>query len=53
MLRESVALVYEDFEEKKMEVSLEIPEEDVPYEMDRLQMSRAIGNLLTNGDYRV
>ncbi len=48
VLRESVALVYEDFEEKKMEVSLEIPEENVPYEMDRLQMSRAIGNLLTN-----
>lgn len=48
LLRESVALVYDEFEQKGMEVILEIPEENIPYEMDRLQMGRAIGNLLTN-----
>lgn len=48
LLRECVALVYADFEGRGMEVVLEIPEENVSYEIDRLQMSRAIGNLLTN-----
>lgn len=48
LLRECVALVYADFEEKGMEVVLEIPEENVSYEIDRLQMGRAIGNLLGN-----
>lgn len=48
LLRECVALVYADFEEKGMEVVLEIPEENVSYEIDRLQMGRAIGNLLSN-----
>lgn len=48
VLRECVALVYAEFEEGRMDVVLEIPEENVPYEIDRLQMSRAISNLLTN-----
>jgi len=48
LLRENVALLYADFEERGMELKLEIPEEAVPYEMDSVQMSRAIGNLLTN-----
>lgn len=48
LLRECVALVYAEFEEGKMDVVLEIPEENVPYEIDRLQMGRAISNLLTN-----
>lgn len=48
LLRECVALVYEEFEERGMEVTLEIPDENVSYEIDRLQMGRAIGNLLTN-----
>lgn len=48
VLRECVALVYAEFEEDRMDVVLEIPEENVPYEIDRLQMSRAISNLLTN-----
>lgn len=48
LLRESVALLYADFEEKGMEVVLEIPEESVPYVMDQIQMSRAVGNLLSN-----
>lgn len=48
VLRECVALVYAEFEEGRMDVVLEIPEENVPYEIDRLQMGRAISNLLTN-----
>lgn len=48
LLRENVALVYADFEERGMEVTLEIPEENVSYVVDRVQMGRAIGNLLTN-----
>lgn len=48
LLRESVALVYEDFEEKRMNLIVDIPEEPVICEIDRLQMGRAIGNLLTN-----
>lgn len=48
LLRESVTLLYADFEEKGMEVVLEIPEESVPYVMDQIQMSRAVGNLLSN-----
>lgn len=48
LMRESVALLYADFEEKGMELVVEIPEEPVFCEMDRLQMGRAIGNLLTN-----
>lgn len=48
LLRECVALVYAEFEEGRMDVVLEIPEENVPYEIDRLQMGRAISNLLTN-----
>lgn len=48
LLRECVALVYTDFEEKRMELVLEIPEEAVPYDLDRIQMNRAVGNLLIN-----
>lgn len=33
---------------KKMELKIEIPEEPIPYCMDKVQMSRAITNLLTN-----
>lgn len=48
LLRESVAFLYADFEEKGMELTLQIPEEAVPYQMDTVQMGRAIVNLLTN-----
>ncbi len=48
LLRESVAALYVDFEEKTMEVEMDVPEEKVPYEMDRIQMACAISNLLTN-----
>lgn len=48
LLREMTALLYTDFEERQMTLVLEIPEEEVPFEMDRVQMGRAITNLLTN-----
>ncbi len=48
LTREMAALTYADFEERKMELILEIPEERVPFEMDRLQLGRALANLLTN-----
>lgn len=46
--REITAHLYADFEDRDMELVLEIPEEKVPFEMDRLQFGRAITNLLTN-----
>lgn len=48
LTREMAALLYADFEERGMELALEIPEEKVLFEMDRLQLGRAITNLLTN-----
>ena len=48
LLRENTALLYSDFEEKGMLLEIEIPEKEFPYEMDKIQMARAIGNILTN-----
>ena len=48
LLREMTALLYTDFEERQMTLVLEVPEEEVFFEMDRVQMGRAITNLLTN-----
>ncbi len=48
LTREMAALLYADFEDREMELVLEIPEERVPFEMDRLQLGRAVSNLLTN-----
>lgn len=48
LTREMAALLYADFEDRGMELVLEIPEERVPFEMDRLQLGRAVTNLLTN-----
>ncbi len=48
LVRENTALLYADFEEKDMQVDIRVPENPVPYEMDKLQMGRAVTNLLTN-----
>ncbi len=48
LTREMAALLYADFEDREMELVLEIAEEKVPFEMDRLQLGRAVTNLLTN-----
>lgn len=48
LTRETAAFLYADFEDRGMELVLEIPEERMPFEMDRLQLGRAVTNLLTN-----
>lgn len=48
LLREMTALLYTDFEDKKITVVTEISEEDASFDMDALQLGRAITNLLTN-----
>ncbi|MDE7200267.1 MAG: HAMP domain-containing histidine kinase [Lachnospiraceae bacterium] len=48
LVREMTALLYTDFEEKRMTLEMEIAEEKMPFEMDRLQLGRAVTNLLTN-----
>lgn len=48
LTREMVALLYADFEDRGIELVLELAEEKVPFEMDRLQLGRAVTNLLTN-----
>lgn len=48
LVREMTALLYADFEEKRISLVMEIDEERMPFEMDRLQLGRAVTNLLTN-----
>lgn len=48
LTREMAALLYADFEDRGTELVLEIPEEKTPFEMDRVQLGRAVTNLLTN-----
>ena len=48
ILRESVAMLYPDFEDRKMELRVDIPETPMPYNADKIQMARAVTNLLTN-----
>lgn len=47
-VRENAAMVYPDYEEKKICVEVDVPEETVFCDADRLQMGRAVMNLLTN-----
>lgn len=48
LLRENIALLYSDFEEKEMTLEIAIPEGEFPYEIDRVQFGRAVTNILTN-----
>ena len=48
LLRESIAGLYMDFEEKEMDILPEIPEGECFLQVDRLQFSRVIANLLNN-----
>ena len=48
LLRENIALLYTDFETKKIGINMDIPDEEVNYEVDRIQFSRVIANLLNN-----
>lgn len=48
LLRETIAAHYADFEEKQITLTIDIPDDTLPCEMDSLQIGRAITNLLTN-----
>lgn len=48
LLRECTAAQYTDFEEKDITIVIEIDDEPAPYQMDKVQMARAVTNLLTN-----
>ena len=48
LLRVACASLFGEIESKQMELNLQLPEEPVFYKMDSLEMSRAVGNLLTN-----
>lgn len=48
LLRENIALLYADFEEKDIALQVEIPETSFIYEMDRIQLGRAVTNILSN-----
>lgn len=48
VLRENIALFYADFERKGIEVCLDIPEERIMWDLDKIQFSRVIANLLNN-----
>lgn len=48
LLRETIAAHYADFEEKQITLTIDIPDDSLPCEMDSLQIGRAITNLLTN-----
>ncbi len=48
LIRECVAGLYMDFEEKEMEIIPLIPEESYFMEVDRVQFQRVINNLLNN-----
>lgn len=48
VLRENIALFYADFERKGIEICLDIPEERIMWDLDKIQFSRAVANLLNN-----
>lgn len=48
LLRENIALFYSDFERKGIEMEIDIPERCIWWEVDKIQFSRALANLLSN-----
>lgn len=48
LLRENAALLYADVEERNMKFEIEVPEECIELNVDRLQISRVITNLINN-----
>ncbi len=47
-LREAVAAVYADMETHQVELDLDIPEEKIYYDLDRMEFGRAVNNILNN-----
>ena len=48
LARECVAFLYQDIEDAGMELDIDIPEEQIILNIDKIQMTRSINNLLTN-----
>ena len=48
LVRECTAALYTDFEEKDISLVIDISEESMPCLMDKIQMARAVTNLLNN-----
>lgn len=48
LVRECTAALYTDFEEKNISLVIEIADEPMPCLMDKVQMARAVTNLLNN-----
>lgn len=48
LVRECTAALYTDFEEKNISLVIDISEESMPCLMDKVQMARAVTNLLNN-----
>ncbi|MCR5735743.1 MAG: HAMP domain-containing histidine kinase [Lachnospiraceae bacterium] len=48
LVRECAAAIYQDIEDAKMELTVEVPEERYMIDADRVQLSRVISNLLVN-----
>lgn len=51
LIRETIALHYNEFERKNIEINIEIPEKPIKRNLDNLEFSRAISNLIIN-EYR-
>ena len=48
LVRGCIARLYTDFEQKQMELEIDIPEEGIFLQVDKTQIERAINNLLVN-----
>lgn len=48
LVRECVAGVYTELEDKKFDVELDIPEHEITVNADKMQLERAINNILSN-----
>jgi signal transduction histidine kinase len=48
IIKETIALYYNEFEQKNIEINIEIPEKPIKRNLDRVEFGRAISNLLIN-----
>lgn len=47
-VREIVSEFYNEFEEKHFELEIDLPEHEIMYKFDKLEMERAISNIISN-----
>ncbi|MCB2343078.1 sensor histidine kinase [Clostridium estertheticum] len=48
LIRETIALYYNEFEGKSIEINIEMPEKPIKLNLDNVEFSRAISNLIIN-----